>query len=313
MQLIAGRTDFVLERPCAAAIGKFDGIHRGHQALLANIREEKKKGLLSAVFTFDPAPAAFFSGTDGQELTTREEKRRIFNKLGIDVLIEFPLREDTAAIAPQTFIEEILVRRMKSAFVAAGTDVTFGRYGAGNSAMLTSYGNRLGFSVQIIEKVCVGGREVSSSRIREELSAGHMEQVEELIGFPYSVTGEVVHGKRLGRTIGMPTVNLAPPPGKLLPPFGVYFSEVSWKGKHFRSISNVGCKPTVSRERAVGVETYLYDFDQDIYGQEITVKLLRFKRPEMKFGSVGELKAQARKDISEGAGAIVQTGGVIAN
>ncbi len=302
MQLIAGRTDFVLDGACAAAIGKFDGIHRGHQALLANILEGKKRGLQAAVFTFDPMPSAFFSGTGGQELTTREEKRRIFQKLGVDVLIEFPLREDTAAIAPQTFIEEILVRRMKSAYVAAGRDVTFGRYGAGDSAMLTAYGRKLGFTVQIIDKVCVDGREVSSSRIREELEAGHMEAVEELIGFPYSITGEVVHGKRLGRTIGMPTVNLLPPPGKLLPPFGVYFSEVSWNGTHFRSISNVGCKPTVSRERITGVETYLYDFAQDIYGQEITVKLLRFKRPEMKFGSVGELRAQARKDIMEGGG-----------
>lgn len=127
-----------------------------------------------------------------------------------------------------------------------------------------------------------------------------MEAVQELIGFPYSVTGDVVHGKQIGRTIGMPTVNLLPPGDKLLPPKGVYFSNVSYNGKHYRSISNIGCKPTVSAERVMGVETYLYDFHEEIYGREITVNLLKFKRPEKKFDSVESLKKQLEADIAEG-------------
>ena len=128
-----------------------------------------------------------------------------------------------------------------------------------------------------------------------------MERVAELIGAPYSITGTVVHGKRLGRTIGMPTVNLIPDADKLLPPNGVYYSQVSYRGNHYRSISNIGCKPTVSNENVMGVETYLYDFSEDIYGKDIIVNLLSFKRPEMKFSSLEELKNQMQKDIAEGA------------
>ena len=300
MQLIEGTTQFMLERECAAAIGKFDGIHKGHQALLQHILKQKAKGLSAAVFTFDPPPSAFFGPAKVRGLTTREEKRRIFRRIGIDVLIEFPLNAQTAAMPPQTFIEEILVKRMRAAYVAAGTDVTFGAQGAGGSSMLLEYGRKLGFSVEIMDKICQGGREISSSLIREELEQGNMKRVTELIGFPYSVTGTVVHGKRLGRTIGMPTVNLLPPQDKLLPPRGVYFSNVSYNGRHYRSISNIGCKPTVSSENVMGVETYLYDFSEDIYGKEITVNLLEFKRPEMKFRSVEELKEQMQRDIRDG-------------
>ena len=277
MRLIQGTADFMLDQACAAAIGKFDGIHRGHQELLARILKEKQYP--AAVFTFDPPPAVFFgSGTGGQELTTN----------------------GTAATPPADFVREILVKRMKTALVVAGTDVTFGAGGRGDSALLARYGEKLGYRVEIIDKVCADGREISSSRIREALQAGQMEAVHALIGYPYSVTGTVVQGRQLGRTLGMPTVNLLPPADKLLPPCGVYFSYVSWRGRHYKSISNVGYKPTVSDRRVMGVETYLYDFDEDIYGMEITVNLLKFKRPEMKFDSVQQLMAQMQRDIAEG-------------
>lgn len=303
MRLIEGTTEFSLEQPCAAAIGKFDGIHRGHQKLLEKLLKQKEAGLEAAVFTFDPPPAAFFGRTDSRGLTTREEKRKIFARLGIDVLIEFPLNQETAAMPPEQFIEEILVKKMKAAYVAAGMDVTFGEKGRGNRELLLSFGEKLGFSVEIIDKICETGKngvEISSSLIRRELEAGNMQRVTELIGFPYSVSGTVVHGKRLGRRLGMPTVNLLPSPDKLLPKKGVYFSNVSYGGRHYRSISNIGCKPTVSDEQVMGVETYLYDFEEDIYGQEITVNLLAFKRPEMKFSDVEQLKEQMQRDIEEG-------------
>jgi len=300
MKLIRGTTQFLLEKRCSAAIGKFDGIHRGHQELLKRITEKKREGLQAAVFTFDPPPAVFFGTEACQGLTTREEKRRIFEKTGVDVLIEFPLNRESAAMEPDVFVREILAKRMKAVYVAAGTDVTFGNRGAGNSRMLSEYGKKWGIRVDIVDKICLGGREISSSRIREEVERGNMEQVSALIGFPYSITGTVVHGRRLGRTIGMPTVNLLPPGDKLLPPKGVYYSYVSYGGKHYKSISNIGQKPTVSKEGVMGVETYLYDFEENIYGREITVNLLKFKRPEMKFDSVEELAAQMQKDIREG-------------
>ena len=127
-----------------------------------------------------------------------------------------------------------------------------------------------------------------------------MEKVERLLGEAYSITGQVKHGKKLGRTLGMPTVNLIPSGKKLLPPNGVYFSEVLYDDKVYKSITNIGYKPTVNEEKVLGAETYLYDFAQDIYGKEITVKLFSFKRPEMRFGSVEELKEQMAKDIAEG-------------
>lgn len=302
MQLIQQTTEFMLDTPSAVAIGKFDGIHKGHQALLQNVLLQKEKGRRAVVFTFDPPPSALFGNSEQKGLTTKEEKRRIFEKLGIDVLIEFPLTKETAAISPQDFVTKLLVGKMNAAYVAAGSDLTFGDKGRGNRELLEQLGRQLGFEVKVIEKICIGGKEVSSSRIRWEIEQGNMEQAKELIGFPYSVTGTVVHGRHLGSRLGMPTVNLLPPKDKLLPPRGVYTSYVSYGGKHYKSISNVGCKPTVSQEMVLGVETYLYDFREDIYGKQITVNLLSFRRPERRFASVEELKAQMQQDIEEGKG-----------
>lgn len=132
------------------------------------------------------------------------------------------------------------------------------------------------------------------------MKAGDMEKAEELIGGAYSVSGVVAHGKKLGRRLGMPTVNLLPEKEKLLPPYGVYFSEVLLGERTYKGITNIGCKPTVNDEKQAGVETYLYDFAQDIYGKEITVRLFSFHRPEKKFGSVEELKRQMAADIAKG-------------
>lgn len=300
MQLIQGTTEFELTIDSAVAVGKFDGIHRGHQKLLERILQKKRDGMQAVVFTFDPSPVVFFGKHPVRSVTTRAERRRIFERIGIDVLIEFPLTADTAAMSPEKYVEDVLVGKMNTAYVAAGTDVSFGSGGTGDATLLASAGKNYGFKVEILDKICVHGREISSSFVREELEKGNMELVTELIGAPYSITGTVVHGRRLGRTIGMPTVNLLPEADKLLPPRGVYYSQVSYRGRHYKSISNIGCKPTVSDENVMGVETYLYNFDEDIYGKDIIVNLLAFKRPEMKFDSLEGLKRQMQEDIAEG-------------
>ena len=141
---------------------------------------------------------------------------------------------------------------------------------------------------------------MSSTRVREAVRTGKMEAAARMLGTPYSVSGTVEHGRRLGRTIGMPTANLLPEQDKLLPPNGVYYSKVLMGGRIYRSITNIGCKPTVSENHIMGVETYLYDFAGDIYGKDITVQLLAFRRPEMKFDGVDSLKAQMQKDIAAG-------------
>ena len=300
MQIIERETAFQLHKPSAVAIGKFDGIHRGHQSLLRHVLEQKEKGLQAVVFTFDPSPAAFFSGKDLPELTTKKEKRKLFQELGIDVLIEFPLNAATAPTEPERFIEEILAGRLKTAYIAAGEDLSFGKAGKGNAALLKKMARQFGYQTEIIEKVCAEGVEISSSYVREVVGRGEMEKAERLIGEAYSVSGVVAHGKKLGRKLGMPTVNLLPEREKLLPPYGVYFSEVSVGERVYKGITNIGCKPTVNEVNQAGVETYLYNFAQDIYGKEITVRLFSFHRPEQKFESVEALKRQMAADIAQG-------------
>lgn len=299
MIIIENTTNFPLDGRSAVAIGKFDGIHLGHRKLLEKIIQQKEKGYLATVFTFDTSAAAFFGGDD-KELTTKEEKRRLFARMGMDVLIEFPLNQETAATPPDVFVEEYIIRQMKAAYICAGMDVSFGQRGAGNYQLLQQYAAAGDYRIEIIDKVMAGGEEVSSTRVREAIRSGEMKLANEMLGTVYSLTGVVTHGRRLGRTIGMPTANLLPEKDKLLPPNGVYYSRVRYQDKVYKAISNIGCKPTVSAEMVLGVESYLYDFTEDIYGKEITVELLEFRRPEMKFADVEALKTQMEKDIQAG-------------
>lgn len=300
MRIICGTDDFYIEEKTAVALGKFDGIHLGHRKLLNLILEQKKQGLLAVVFTFDPAPLVFLTGKSFGELTTREEKRRIFEEMGIDVLIEFPMNKDTAATPPEEFIKRYLARQMHMAFVAAGEDLSFGDKGKGDCELLKKYAKDFDYRVEIIEKVKYEGTEVSSTYLRNLVEAGQMELVSGLLSGPYSFYGEVVHGKQLGRTIGMPTVNVKPEEGKLLPAFGVYYSTVEAKGLLYNAITNIGFKPTVDDTKTPIVESYLYDFAGDLYGASIRVDLLSYKRPEMKFESVDALKKQMQEDIESG-------------
>ena len=300
LEIIVNTTQFYLEKETAVAIGKFDGVHIGHRRLLEEILAQKEQGLKACVFTFDPAPAVLFGGSDGKELTTRDEKRALFERMGVDILVEFPLTPETAATPPMEFAREILAKQMNTRFIAAGTDLSFGAGGRGNAQLLRELGPELGFTVKTIEKVCVDGVEVNSTYIRQLVSQGEMIKVEQYLGAPYTVAGRVVHGNQIGRTIGFPTVNLLPEPTKLLPPNGVYYAGVLYQGKRYRAISNVGYKPTVSQEKRMGVESYLYDFHQEIYEEPIEVYLYDFKRPEQKFESLEKLKEQLDRDIADG-------------
>lgn len=291
---------FQMDVPSCVAIGKFDGLHIGHQKLLDQMLAAKEDGLATVVFTFYPGPYSYFTGEMQSELTTREEKRALFEQMGVDVLWEFPLNRQTAAIQPAAFIERVLVGQLHAKLVTAGPDLSFGDRGAGDITLLKRYAAKYDFEVTVIDKVCIGGRPVGSTLVRNEVRAGHMEQAARLLGRPYSFRGRVVHGKRLGRTLDMPTVNLVPEEGKLFPPFGVYYSFVIVKGKRYRGITNIGRKPTVSEEETVTVETYLYDFSGDLYDCVIEVQLLAYQRPERHFGDTEELKKQLMSDRRDG-------------
>jgi len=300
MKLIQGTTKFKLDRDSAVAIGKFDGVHLGHQKLLQQILNWKKEGLQAVIFTFDPPPAVFFQQTTKKELTTQSEKRKMFEQMGIDVLIEFPLNMNTAATKPINFIEQILVEKIRAKRIAAGTDLSFGYRGAGNCELLQSKAETYGYQVKIIDKVCLNGKEISSTYVRDEVEKGDMERVASLLGSPYTVHGIVQHGQKLGRTIDMPTVNLLPIADKLLPPRGVYFSYLYYGERKLYGVTNIGCRPTVSTNEIISVETYIYDFDEEIYGEDIVVALLHFRRPEMRFSDVEELKKQMQQDKEAG-------------
>lgn len=293
-------TQFHMGEPSCVAIGKFDGVHVGHRKLLEYVLSAKEDGLASVVFTFHPSPNALFTGEKQEELTTPAEKRVLFAQMGIDVLWEFPMNRRTAAMAPTAFIEQVLVGQLKAKVVVAGADISFGHKGAGDMELLKRYARIYGFEVVEIEKVCVGGVPVGSTQVRGEVRAGHMEQAERLLGRPYTFRGTVCHGRSLGKTLDMPTVNLIPEEGKLFPPFGVYFSRVRIGEQIYRGITNIGRKPTVGDKESVGVETYIYDFEEEIYGRSIEVQLLSYKRPEQRFESVEALKEQLAADRRDG-------------
>lgn len=301
MEIIAGTKDFEWTCETAVAMGKFDGIHVGHKRLLEHILECRKSGLKACVFTFDPTPSVLFGLSDGKELSTLTEKRAAFERMGVDILVEFPLTKETAAIPAEEFLREYLCERMHAKLIAAGEDVSFGKFGSGNAALLEACKDTYQYDLCLIEKVCVNGEPVSSTRIRGAVEAGEMEEAARLLGSPYQVGGLVESGAGLGHTIGFPTANLMPGPSKLLPPKGVYFSRALVNGRWHAAISNIGCKPTVNRDKAIGVETYLYDFDEDIYGAEMTVELLRFVRPERRFAGVEELKKTVHENLLQGA------------
>jgi len=220
--------------------------------------------------------------------------------MGIDIVIEFPLNKETASIPAEVFVRDVVSEKMNAAYIVAGSDLSFGAGGRGNSHLLEAMSGQLGYEVCIIEKIFCEGREISSSLVREEVEKGNMENVAKLLGRAYEITGSVQNGKRLGRKLGMPTINLYPGEDKLLPPNGVYYSYVTWEDQKYRGITNVGLKPTVNDTLCVNVETYLYDFDGDLYGEEVTISLLHYKRPEMKFESVDALKNQMRRDLDDG-------------
>ncbi len=311
MKIISGTTEFHIDGKSAVAIGKFDGVHLGHQKLLKRMHDWQAQGYLAVVFTFDRPPASVFSTEKNiRELTTLEEKRKLMEQMGADVLVEFPMTAETAAMPPEAFVEKILVGQLNSKVILAGEDISFGHQGRGNRKLLEAMADRLGYRTEIVDKLSVrqlpfglnGDVPVSSTLVRRLLEEGQMEQVAMLCGRPYSVTGSIIHGRHLGGPVlQMPTINMEWPSEKLTPPFGVYYSRTFLEGKYYRSVTNVGCKPTVSKENRVLAETYIYDFDGNVYGERAQVFLHGYKRPEQKFDGIDALREQMQRDIREGA------------
>ena len=284
MEIIKG-LDFKIKNS-AVSLGKFDGFHRGHRLLLDRILEHHE--LHATVFTFDGI-------LEGKQIYLEEEKRSLLERLGVEREVLFPFSEETRTMTPETFIREMLVERMDAKLICVGEDFHFGKERRGDVDMLSEYAVQYGYELCVFPKIKEDGEVISSTRIRRELARGRIEKANRLLGDPYFVRGEVVHGNALGRTIGMPTANLLPGEQKLLPAYGVYATRVEVDGKIYGGVTNVGVKPTIGADRA-NVETTLLHFDGDLYGKQIAVYFLEFLRPEQRFDSLEELKAQMSRD-----------------
>ena len=301
MDYIANTTDFQLNNT-AVALGKFEGLHRGHNLLFQELYKYHDKGLKSVMFTFDMSPKAVIDHDYARVIYTKEERRLILEKTPLQCLIEHPFTPEFSRLRPDEFVSKILVEKCGAKVIVIGEDCHFGYKRAGNADLLRELAPKLGYKLVVIPKLQEDGEDVSSSRIRKCITEGNLEEANMLLGEPpYTIFGEVVHGKKLGSTVlNMPTANQAPKADKFLPPNGVYVSRIIYKGKKYYGISNIGVKPTVDDHIEKGVETYIFDFNEDIYGSMLEVQLLYFVRPEQKFASFEDLKEQMYKDADYG-------------
>ena len=276
---------------CAVTLGKFDGIHRGHRKLMDKILERKRETGVQAVVL------AFVS--DRKTVLTNSERRDFLEHMGADILLECPLTSDIRHMKADTFVRQVLAGSLKASYVAIGEDFRFGFERKGTPEFLKKSGVKYGFEVEILPKEMDGSRKISSTYIREELAKGNMEKVSSLLGFDYFVSGIVEHGRGMGRREFFPTANLIPLPEKLLPPNGVYITLSSFGQEIYPGITNVGYKPTVG-ENFIGVESYLFDCEKNLYGKNCTVEFRKFLRKEQRFSSYAALKEQIQKDIRMG-------------
>lgn len=299
MEYIHGTEDFKLDKPSAVTLGKFDGVHLGHQKLISIVREKADElGLLSVMFTFDRIPLSICPQKNQHFLSTNSERRNLCENYGLDVEVEYPFTTELMNMEPDDFIKDILVDKLKAKVLVVGTDYCFGKNRSGNVEFLIKNAARYGYETIVVEKEKFQGKDISSTYVREELKMGHMETVNVLLNRPYSIAGIVAKGNQLGRTIDIPTINVYPTEIKLLPPNGVYASKILIDNIEYYGVTNLGTKPTVSDGYEISVETNVFYFDKDVYGNRVEVKLLHFLRQEMKFENIEALKKQMESDAS---------------
>ena len=289
---------FSLTGRSVVTFGKFDGIHKGHRKLFDKAREiAKAENLFLVAFTFKAVKGLGFTYMEGEKITTSKERYDIFKELGVDIVIEYPFDEETAGMEPLEFIEKIIRNKLNAAYVVVGSDWSFGKDRAGNTTVLKAAQKLYKYEAVVLEKELYNHKEISSSWIREEVSQGNMENANILLGYPYTIAGKVRHGNHFGTTMGVPTVNIIPEDDKILPPRGVYASKVVIDNESYYGITNIGVKPTVTDENIITIETFILDFDKDVYKEDIKVQFFHFQRPEMKFSNVDALANQIAKDI----------------
>lgn len=281
------------------ALGFFDGVHRGHGALLRRAAEEaRRRGCTPAVFTFDRPPKEVITGIPCPLINSPEDRSDLVKRLyGIDEMLMVPFDDEMRTTPWDRFVTDILVGRYGAVHLVAGHDHHFGYKNQGSPELLREKCAELGLGCDIIPAVTLDGVTVSSTHIRKLLEEGGVETARAFLGHPHVLTQTVDHGRRLGRTIGVPTANLVAPPHVLLPKRGVYAAKVTLPdGRAFGGVTNVGIRPTVNHGQDVTVEPWILDFDGDLYGQKLRVEFFRRLRDERKFESLEALKTQIQCD-----------------
>ncbi|MEI6747687.1 MAG: bifunctional riboflavin kinase/FAD synthetase [Bacteroidales bacterium] len=275
-------------------VGMFDGVHTGHKAILEKVVQSAGQlGCPSLVVTFHPHPRLVL-GKDAEVklLHTYEERVEHFRLAGIDQLLIIPFTLEFAALSAEEFIQNVLVEKLNMRIIITGHDHSFGKGAGGNFKLLKRLGKINDFTVEKLQALMLKGEPVSSSLIRRELEKGEVKHANKLLGYPYPISGNVVRGNQIGKLIGFPTANIhLEDPHKLIPDRGVYSSLVSWNEKTYKGMSNIGIRPTINGHELT-VEVNIFDFDTDIYFENLTLHLIDRIRDEKKFGNLDLLKNQ---------------------
>ncbi len=285
-------------RPVALTIGNFDGVHRGHEAIVARVRKvAEERRLVSCVLTFEPHPREFFAPvTAPTRLTSMREKLELLSALDIERVHVQRFTPEFAALAPDAFVEETLSHKLRARWILVGDDFRYGAKRAGNYETLAHRGKELGFTVETMPTVADDGIRVSSSAVRNALAAGDLERAWQLLGRRYTISGRVIHGQKLGRQLGYATANVELEHNR--PPlFGIYAVRVfGIDGRTRDGVASLGYRPTVTNERTPTLEVHLFDFSADIYGVRVRVEFLMKLRDEEKFPDLESLKAAIAND-----------------
>lgn len=287
-------------------VGTFDGVHLGHQAILRYLRERADRvGGVPTVVSFDPHPREVVTGERVPLLTTLDERADLLGEHGVERFVVLPFTRDLSNLAPEDYVERVLIETVGLREIVIGYDHRFGKNRAGDRSTLERLGAARGFSVDVIPEQLVQDQTVSSSAIRRLLEAGDVAGAARMLGRPYALTGTVVRGDQRGRTIGFPTANLrVHSDRKLVPALGVYAVRVEHDGARLGGMMNVGRRPTFETDGAVSIEVHLFDFDGDIYGDRLRVHFAGRIRDEVRFDGVEALVAQLRRDEAESRAAL---------
>ena len=298
MREITDITTFTTQQPTVLTIGTFDGVHLGHQKIVERVvTTARQEGLLATVFTFFPHPRMVVQHDKGLKLIhTLEEKKQLLQQLGVDLLIVQPFNEAFAQLTAEEFVSTILVQHLNVKKVIIGYDHRFGRNRTANIDDMRLFGEKYGFAVEEISVQEVDEVSVSSTKIREALNKGDVTTAEHYLGTPYSLTGTVVHGLKLGRTLGYPTANIQVTEDyKLIPKDGVYAVYSYIAGRKVYGMMSIGKNPTIEGKGA-SIEVYFFDFNGNLYDQKLTIEFVQYLREEQKFATIDLLKKQLQDD-----------------